>query len=144
MEDAPPALRVTTEAGETWDPTEQQLLDLLETVASEESDFLIIERTSDPTGQTYAQAALGPDGGPMVEHREGDAEHHFGTVAPDLRTAWQLLAGGAFERPGWDTESTWSPVRLDNDAETPPDRQSSPNYQAPHPGPSGQVVGVNA
>jgi hypothetical protein len=50
----------------------------------------------------------------IVEHREGDAQHHFGTVAPDLRTACQLLAGWAFERPGWDAEATWSPVRFDD------------------------------
>jgi hypothetical protein len=126
MDDARPALRAITEAGETRDPTEEQLLDLLETVASEESDFLIVERTSDPSGQTYAQAALGPDGGLIVEHREGDAQHHLGTVAPDLRTAWQLIAGWAFDRPGWDAESTWSPVRFDNDAETPPDATPAP------------------
>jgi hypothetical protein len=126
MDDARPALRAITEAGETPDPTEQQLLDLLETVASEESDFLIIERTSDPTGQTYAQAALGPDGGLMVEHRGGDVQHHFGTVAPDLRTAWQLLAGWAFERPGWDAESTWSPVRLNDNPGTPPEASPAP------------------
>jgi hypothetical protein len=120
MDDARPALRAITVTGETWNPTEDQLLDLLELVASEESDFLIIERTSDPTGQTYAQSALGPDGALIVEYREGDNEHHLGTVAPDLRTAWQLLAGWAFERPGWGAEATWSRVRL-HDAEPPPD-----------------------
>jgi len=126
MDDAHQALRAITEAGETQDPTEEQLLNLLETVESDESDFLIVERTSDPSGQTYAQAALGPDDGFMVEHREGDAEHHFGTVAPDLRTAWQLLAGWAFERPGWNAGFTWSPVRFDNDTESPPKASPPP------------------
>ncbi|HEY3906080.1 MAG TPA: hypothetical protein VGM14_19375 [Streptosporangiaceae bacterium] len=120
MDDAPPPLKATSGAGETPDPTEQQLLDLLETVESEESDFLIVERTGDPGGQTYAQAALGPDGGFLVEHREGDAQHHYGTVAPDLRTAWQLLAGWAFERPGWDAETTWSLIQFDETGSTPP------------------------
>jgi hypothetical protein len=124
MDDARPALRAITGAGEIWNPTEQQLLDLLETVESEESDFLIIERSSDPNGETYAQAALGPGIGFLVEHREGDAQHHFGTVAPELRTAWQLLVGWAFDRPGWDAESTWSPVRYDD--EPPPDASPAP------------------
>jgi hypothetical protein len=120
MDDARPALRAITEAGETWDPTEEQLLDLLETVASEGSDFLIVERTSDPNGETYAQSALGPDDRLIVEYRAGDRQHHYRTVAPDLRTAWQLLAGWAFDRPGWREQASWSQLRLD-DTDSPPE-----------------------
>src|SRR5262249_12225908 len=54
------------------------------------------------------------DGSYIVEHREGDAEHHYGTVAPDMRSAHRLLTGWAFKLPGWKDRATWSPVAPHN------------------------------
>ena len=107
-----PILRAIPEAGRTWeDPSEDLLFMLLADVEAGEGTFLIVERTTDPTGHTYAQALRRGDGSYIVEHREGDAEHHYGTVAPDMRSAHRLLTGWAFKLPGWKDRATWSPVR---------------------------------
>jgi hypothetical protein len=94
------------------DPSEAALLRLLDDIEAGRGTFLIVNRTSDPSGQTYAQALRREDGRYVVEHREGDAEHHYGTVVADLRSAHALLAGWAFERPGWSDGVAWSPVEL--------------------------------
>jgi hypothetical protein len=113
-------LKLITEAGEYWDPSEDQLLSLLEAVKSGQSGYLLLERTSDPTGETFAQSSPGPDGGLLVEYRAGDSQHHYSAVAPDLRTAWQLMVGWAFDRPGWRDHASWSQVEFD-DADNQPD-----------------------
>ncbi|SRR5258708_39726850 len=107
-----PILRAIPEAGRPWDnPSEDLLFILLEDIEAGEGSFLIIQRTTDPSGHTYAQALRRDDGNYLVEHREGDADHHYGTIVPDMRTAHQLLTGWAFQLPGWSDQATWSPVR---------------------------------
>ena len=71
-------------------------------------------RTDDPNGETYAQALRNDDGTYTVEHREGDHEHHYATVVPDLRTAWQILTGWAFRLPGWADQASWSKLDLES------------------------------
>jgi len=75
------------------------------------ASFLIVERTTDPSGHTYAQALRRDDGSYLVEHRDGDAGHHYGTIVADMRTAHQLLTGWAFQLPGWSSHATWSQIR---------------------------------
>jgi hypothetical protein len=107
----PPILRAIPEAGRSWDdPSEDLLFILLEDIEAGDGSFLIVERTTDPTGHTYAQALRRDNGSYVVEHREGDAEHHDGTIAPDMRTAHQLLTGWAFQLPGWSDHASWSQV----------------------------------
>jgi len=84
-----PSLRATPEEGEPWDdPTEERLFLLLQDIEAGHGDFVIVARTDDPNAETYAQALRYDDGTYTVEHREGDKEHHYATVAPDMRTAW--------------------------------------------------------
>jgi hypothetical protein len=57
-------------------------------------------------GEGTGRAPLRPglhrdDGGYTLGHREGDAGHHYGTVAPGMRAARHLLTGRAFPLPGW-------------------------------------------
>ncbi len=85
---------------------------LLEDIEAGQGTFLIVERSSDSTGQTYAQAERRLDGTYTVEHREGDAEHHFGTGVADMRAAHRLLTGWAFELSGWDTGARWTRVAI--------------------------------
>jgi hypothetical protein len=108
---ATPILRAIPEAGQTWDdPSEDLLFMLLEDIEAGKGTFLIVERTADHTGQTYAQAARRVDGSYTVEHREGDADHHYGTGAADMRAAHKLLTGWAFQLDGWREQANWSPV----------------------------------
>jgi hypothetical protein len=100
------------EEGRSWDnPSEDLLLLLLKDIEAGEGSFLIVERTADSTGHTYAQVLRQDDGSYVVEHRDGDAEHHYGTVGPDMRTAHQVLTGLAFRLPGWGGQASWTPVR---------------------------------
>jgi hypothetical protein len=108
---ADPILRARPETGPVWDdPSEDLLYELLQDIEDGQGTFLIVERTTDPGRQTYAQALRRDDGTYIVEYREGDAEHHYGTVVADLRTAHELLVGWAFERPGWNDGTSWSTV----------------------------------
>ena len=106
---ASPILRAIPEVGRSWDdPSEDQLFKLLENIEAGEGSFLIVERTTDPSGNTYAQVKREKNGSYVVEHRDGDAAHHYGTVVPDMRTACQMLTGWAFQRPGWGDRASWS------------------------------------
>ncbi|MEV6282623.1 hypothetical protein [Kribbella sp. NPDC051770] len=101
-------LRVTSENGATYDdPSEDLLFELLAEVERGESEFLIVERTTDPSGQTYIQTVRNPDGTYLVERREGDPSRHFGTTAADHRSAHQLLTDWSFELFR-DTHHTWT------------------------------------
>jgi hypothetical protein len=109
----PRILRAIPEEGRAWDePSEDLLLMLLQDIEDGQGSFLIVEQTADPTGQTYAQVLRRPDGCYIVEHRDGDAEHHYGTVVADMGAAQRLLSGWAFDRPGWRDQATWSPVQV--------------------------------
>lgn len=106
-----PILRAQPENGRTWDdPSEDLLFTLLEDIESGEGTFLVVTRTADASGQTYAQALRRDDGSYLVEHREGGPDAHFGTVVADVRAAHALLAGWAFEKDGWSDSATWTPV----------------------------------
>lgn len=105
-----PILRAIPEVGQTWDdPSEDLLFMLLEDIEAGEGTYVIVERTSDSSGQSYAQAARRDDGSYIVEHREGDADHHYATVAVDMRAAHALLTGWAFQLDGWRDQANWSP-----------------------------------
>jgi hypothetical protein len=104
-------LRAIPEVGPSWDdPPEDQLFKLLEKIEAGKGSFLIVERTTDPSGNTYAQVKREKDGSYVVEHRDGAAAHQYGTVVPDMRTACQVLTGWAFQRPGWADRASWSKV----------------------------------
>jgi hypothetical protein len=91
--------------------SEDLLLILFEDIDAGRGTFLIIERTTDPSGQTCAQARRRDDGSYIVEHSEGDAADHYGTLVPEMRAAHQLLIGWAFQRPGWSDQACWSQIR---------------------------------
>jgi len=106
-----PILRAIPEAGQVWnDPSEDVLFILLEDIEAGEGNFLIVERTNDPTNQTYVQAAHRQDGSYDVEYRQCSADRHYRTVAPDMRAAHALLTGWAFDLDGWREQAEWSPV----------------------------------
>jgi len=105
------SLRAITEAGESYDdPSEDLLFMLLHDIETGAGTFLIVERTSDPTGQTYVQTQRQPDRSYVVERREGDAQHHFGTTAPNMRAAHHLLTGWAYQLDGSKDTATWEPL----------------------------------
>jgi hypothetical protein len=106
-----PVLRALPDKGQSWDdPSEDLLFMLLEDIESGQGAFLIVERTTDPSGHTYAQVLRRKDGAYVVEHCDGDAEHRYGTTAPDMRAAHRLLTAWAFQLPGWDDRTGWSQV----------------------------------
>lgn len=106
-------LRAKPEVGrEIDDPSESVLLELLQNIESGRGTFLIVERTSDPKGETYVQTVRADDGSYTVEYREGDADHHFATSVADLRAAHEVVTGWAFEVPGWKGSYSWTPVQF--------------------------------
>lgn len=98
-----PILQATTDGDEAWDdPSEDLLHDLMVDIREGRAEFLIVTRTEDPSGQTYVQTTLAPDGGWIVEHREGSSDQHFGATAADLETAHRVVAGWSYSVPGWE------------------------------------------
>ncbi len=109
-----PILRATPEEGETWDdPSEDLLFMLFEDIEEGQAgSFLIVERLTDPNGQTYGQVLRHDDGSYTVEYRDGGADRHWGTGAVDFRAAHELLTAWAFERDGWRELATWEQVEF--------------------------------
>ena len=104
-------LRATAESGDTIDdPSEDALFMMFEDIEAGESSFLIVDRLADTTGQTYVQTSRNSDGSYTVEYREGGPEHHYRTVANDMRSAHSLVTGWAFEPPGWRESAGWRNV----------------------------------
>jgi hypothetical protein len=96
------------ESGVVWDdPSENLLYDLLGDVERGDEQFIVIERTSDPSGQTYMQAILGDGGGWLLERRDGRPDAHYRAASADLRTVHAAMTAWAFELPGWATAVLW-------------------------------------
>ena len=107
----PPILRLLTESGETRDdPSEDAIFEYLSDVDRGDEEFLIIERLSDPAGQTYAQTTK-EDGDWIVERRDGSPNTHYCLRSADMRVVHELLTGWAFDRPGW-RDAPWENVRV--------------------------------
>lgn len=103
-----PLLRAVKESGETHDEVSEQVLrNLLADIEEGLEGFLIVERTDDPTGHTYAQTARLEDGTYTVEYRDGSAERHFATQVRDVRGVHEVMAGWAFGRSGWHDGRQW-------------------------------------
>ncbi|KRA32626.1 MULTISPECIES: hypothetical protein [unclassified Nocardioides] len=108
-----PGLRATAESGDTIDdPSEDALFMMFEDVEAGESTYLIVEALVGSHGQAYAQASRNDDGTYVVEYRDGGPEHHYGTVAADMRAAHALIRGWAFGVPGWRESVRWERVSV--------------------------------
>lgn len=107
------AVRALPEVGDEVDnPTEAQLFAMLRDLAVGRGTYLVVERTADTSGDTYAQVLRLDDGSFVVEHRAGDPRKHWGTEVADVHAAHALIAGWAFERPRWDAKQKWKKVKL--------------------------------
>ena len=106
-------LRATSELGdEVEDPTEDALLLMFQDLEAGKGSFLIVEALTDPSGQTFVQAARGGDGTYIVEYRQGSEDQHFQASAPDFREAHALVTMWAFGIPGLHERATWSRIEV--------------------------------
>jgi hypothetical protein len=69
-------------------------------------------RLADASGQTFVQAARNDDGTYVVEYRQGSADQHFQTSAPDFREAHALVTMWAFGLPGLHERAAWTQVKV--------------------------------
>ncbi|MCE5291048.1 MAG: hypothetical protein LLG14_17690 [Nocardiaceae bacterium] len=100
-----PVRQVTTSRGDVIDdPSEAALGMLFEDIEHAGRGHLIVTSLEDASGNTYAQTKRNDDGSYIVEYRDGAADKHFGTKAPDMRSAHALVAGWAFDVAGWGTQ----------------------------------------
>jgi hypothetical protein len=108
-----PMLRAELESGAiTDDPSEGVLLELLSGIERGDEAFLVLERLSDASGQTYMQVRRLKGGSYRVEHREGSADRHFQATAASMREARAVLADWAREAPGWRQALGWEKMEL--------------------------------
>jgi hypothetical protein len=85
-------LIATTESGAVWnDPSEDLLYELFLDIDRGDETFFIVERVSDPTGQTYGQTTRNEDGRWIVDRREGGPDSHFTTSFDNLSSAHEVL-----------------------------------------------------
>ena len=106
-----PVVRAILESGATWeDPSEDLLFMLLTDIEDGDETFVIVERPSDESGQTYAQVIRGDGGEWILERRDGDRDRHYRTTFEDLREAHATLTAWAFELP---SSTVWHTSRCD-------------------------------
>ena len=109
-----PALRAELESGAVKDdPSEDVLLELLSAIERGDEAFLVLERLSDASGQTYMQACRAAAGAYRVEHREGGADRHFEATAESMLEAHAVMADWARETPGWRQALRWERMQFD-------------------------------
>lgn len=103
-----PILRAEMESGAVWDdPSEDLLYELLGDVERGDEQFVVVERTSDPSGQTYVQAILRSEGGWLLERRDGGPDAHYRASLADRRTAHAAVTAWAYELPDWAKVVSW-------------------------------------
>ena len=107
-------LRATTDGGVALDnPSDAEMLGLLEDLDEGEGSCLIVERLDDASGQTYVQVLrTEADPGWVVEHRAGSPDRHFHTAVGDVESAHHLVAGWALDRPEWLESVGWTRVEF--------------------------------
>jgi hypothetical protein len=109
-----PILRAETGSGPAWDdPSEDLLFELLTDLENGEAEFLIVERTADRTGNTYAQVLRNDNGLYQVEHRAGGPSQHFQAFTPDMRLAHRVITAWAFDLAGWREQLSWERLPFD-------------------------------
>ena len=97
-----PELIAEPESGPSMhDHSEADLYAYLEDIEAGNGTFLVVARAAGPNDQRYAQVLRNEDGSYVVEYRDGDSRHHYGTTVFALQTAHTLLSGWAFDRPDW-------------------------------------------
>jgi hypothetical protein len=108
-----PVLRAEMESGTVWDdPSEDMLFELPSDIERGEEQFIVVERTVDPSHPTYAQAIGADGGGWLLERRDGSADRHFRALLADLRAAHHALTAWAFELPDWRDAAEWEKTTL--------------------------------
>jgi hypothetical protein len=94
---AAPILKAILASGDVYnDPSEDLLFILLGDLEVGDEEFVIVERTADASGQTYAQVYLNPDGRYQVEYRDRAPERHFQAFTSNKRVAHEVLNGWAY------------------------------------------------
>ena len=108
-----PAVRATTESGQVWaDPSGDLLREILSDIERGNELFLVVDRLSDPDGQTYIQTII--EGGSfVVEHRDGSADRHFRAVTASKEEAHAVFIAWAAGDQGWRDALVWEHERLD-------------------------------
>ena len=113
LEKRSPMLRAELESGAIRDdPSEGVLFELLSGIERDDEAFLVLERLSDASGQTYMQVRRLKAGSYRVEHREGSDDRHFQATAASMREAHAVLADWAREAPGWRQTLRWEKMEL--------------------------------
>lgn len=70
--------------------------------------YLIVERGE----QRYIQTYRDPDGGYILEYRDGSPKQHFGTSSDDPAQVARVIWGWATEQPDAGAELAWDRVKL--------------------------------
>ncbi|MCU1498866.1 MAG: hypothetical protein JWM47_2819 [Acidimicrobiales bacterium] len=100
-------MRVSGSEDQSWDgPVGEVLPAMLGRLERGDEEFLVLERVTDLSGETFAQV-VGLDGGWYVEHRDGSEDRRFAVMADDLLAAGELLTAWAADVPGWRDRVPW-------------------------------------
>lgn len=105
-------LRAQVESGASYDdPSEDVLFMLIEDIENGDEQYAIVTRTSDVSGQSYAQVIKNGSDGWTVERRDGGPDSHYSVDVASLRQAHAILTGWAFEIP-LDPPPDWTRVEF--------------------------------
>lgn len=112
----PNKISIQTASLGTFPDVTREVLDRVLSQLDHDNGYVILERTDRP--EAYAQAAIARDnraneipGRYVVEHREG-AHAHWQAHTDDMEVVHSVLAGWAFDEPGWKDLVSWNVLDL--------------------------------
>jgi len=89
-------------------PTEAELSSMLDQMDGGSIEFVIVSRTTDPSGATFIQTARNADGTYVVEHKSATQDGQLRAIAEQLKDVKDTILGWAGNKPGWDYLLSWS------------------------------------
>ena len=107
----PPILKATMSSGAVWlDPSEDLLFELLSDIDRGDEVSFNLERTTDPTGQTFVKVVRPMVDRYVLERQDGSPDRRFRAEFSTLREAHEPLTMWAFELHGWEGLPAWEPA----------------------------------
>jgi len=109
-------ITIQTESLGTFPDVTAEVLDRVLSQLDADNAYVILERSD--RAEAYAQAAIARDknanqvaGRFVVEYRDGP-NAHWQAFTEDIERVRDVLAGWAFDRPGWKELLTWEVLDL--------------------------------
>jgi hypothetical protein len=108
-----PVLRPTTKAGSVVNNPSPGAIGELVSGLGPVDRFVVVEWLNEAAdGECYAQALREREDRWIVEHRDGGPTQHYQAIVTDKGIVAEILAGWAYQVPGWRESASWKRIDL--------------------------------